>query len=162
MRTIACEKTIRKTALLDLLLNTANGMRGYSAKRCSLKKKKPIISVPNTIKKITFGLFQGNIVPPKSSPTRSRVVIARIESVPYQSMALRPSPSFVRGLLTSGKRSKRPNGMPHMGTLIQKHQRQETDCVKAPPISGPADPSQSPHKPRETQVYRSLAYAKEI
>jgi hypothetical protein len=108
VRTIACEKTIRKAALLDRLLNKANGMRGYSAKRCSLKKKKPIISVPNRIKQMTFGLFQGNIVPPKSSPIRSRVVIAKIESVPYQSMALRPSPSFVHGLLTSRK-SKRPN-----------------------------------------------------
>jgi hypothetical protein len=119
MRTIACEKTIRKTALLDQLLNTANGMRGYLANHCSLKRKKPIISVPNTIKQMTFGLFQGNIVPPKSSPIRSRVVIARIESVPLQPMVLRPSPSFVRGLLTSRKRSKRPNVMPHKGTLIQ-------------------------------------------
>ena len=159
MRTIACEMTRRKTALLDLLLNTANGMMGYSAKRCSLKRKKPIISVPNTIKQITFGLFQGNIVPPKSSPTRSRAVIARIESVPYQSMALRPSPSFVRGLLTSRKRSKRPNAMPHIGTLIQKHQRQETDWVKAPPISGPTDPATahtSPEKPKYTDRLRTL------
>jgi len=86
--------------------NTANGMRGYLAKHCSLKRKKPIISVPNTTKQMTFGLFQGNIVPPKSSPTRSRVVIARIESVPLQSIVLRPSPSFVRGLLTSRKKAR--------------------------------------------------------
>ena len=159
IRTILCKKTIRKVALLDQLLNTASGIMGYFARRFSLKRKKPIINVPNRIKQMTFGLFQGNIDPPKSSPKRSRRIIVRIERVPNQSMALRPSPSFVRGLCTSRKKSNRTNVIPHMGTLIQKHQRQLWNCVKAPPISGPVDPARAhtnPLKPKYNDRLRTL------
>jgi hypothetical protein len=77
--------------------------------------------VPNTIKQTTFGLSQGNITPTNSSPKRSKRVIARIETVPNRSTALKPSPSFVRGLCRSRKRSKRTKVVPDIGRLIQKH-----------------------------------------
>lgn len=158
MRTMPCENTTRKTALLDQLLNTPSGIRGYLARRCSLKMKKPIISVPNTTKQTTFGLLQGNTAPPKSNPTRNNRVIARIEKVPNQSMTFRPSPNFVRGLCTS-KRSNRTKVTPEIGRLIQKHHRQVLNSAKAPPISGPADPARAhtnPAYPKYNDRFRTL------
>lgn len=159
METILCARARRTTALLEQVLNMLSGIRGYLARRFSLKRKNPIITVPNTIKQMTFGLFQGNIAPPKSNPRRSSTVTARIESVPNQSTALMPSPSFVRGLCTSSKRSKRTNAIPQTGRLIQKHHRQFTSCVNAPPIRGPADPATAhtiPSKPMNKDRFRKL------
>jgi len=99
-------------------------MIGYFASFFSLKMKKKTMKHPKMIKHMTVGDFHGNVVPPKSSPRSSMTVKPRIERLPNQSTAFRPSSSAVLGLWTSKKRNNSMNVMKQTGRLIQKHHLQ--------------------------------------
>jgi hypothetical protein len=58
----------------------------------------PDIKPPMIIRQRTCGDFHGNVAPPNSSPRSTMRVIARIERLPAQSMALKPSTTAVFGL----------------------------------------------------------------
>jgi len=99
-------------------------MIGYFASFFSLKMKKKVMKHPKMIKQMTVGDFQGKVVPPKSRPSSSITVRPRIERLPAQSMAFRPSKNGVLGLWTSRKRSNSMNVTKQTGRFIQKHHLQ--------------------------------------
>ena len=128
-------------ARFDLDRKIPRDMRGNFAMLFSVQKKKPSIQQPARIKPIFVGLFHGNTVPPKSSPRRSIAIRPRIERQPSHSMAFSPTRNGVRGLCTSRKRNSRMKVVPAIGRMIQKMKRQDRNCVKTPPKTGPMAPA---------------------
>lgn len=99
----------------------------------------PAMPTPNTIKQITLGEFQGNVTPPNSRPSSTINVIPKMEKLPNQSTAFIPGIMAVFGLCTSRKSKIRMKEVKQIGTLIQKHQRQEREVLKMPPSTGPTE-----------------------
>jgi hypothetical protein len=99
--TMPCRKQTRRLATFDPFLNKSRGMSGYLASRFSLNIKTPEMRAPIMIRHRTCGDFHGNVAPPNSNPRRTIKVTARIERLPNQSTAFRPSTTAVFGLCTS-------------------------------------------------------------
>jgi hypothetical protein len=140
-RTKSWKKAMSKHPIFDLWEKITKGMRGYFAKLHSLNRKHPTRKPPAISKPITVGLFQANVEPPKSRPSKSIVIKPTSVAVPSQSIALIPTMSGVRGLCTSRKKRSSRNAIPDTGRLIQKIQRQEMNSVNRPPRTGPAPPA---------------------
>lgn len=64
-------------------------------------------------------VLTGNVAPPNSRPRRSIRVSPRIDRLPNQSMALKPSQMGVFGLCTSRNNKRRMNVIPEIGCLCQ-------------------------------------------
>lgn len=86
---------------------------------------------------MTCGDFQGNVTPPRFSPSRSIRVRPRKEKLPNQSIARTPSTIPVSGLCTSKEKKIRTNAILATGKLIQNTHLQLTYWEKAPPSKGP-------------------------
>ena len=97
-------------------------MRGYLANFFSLQKKINMAMPPKTSRHITFGELHGKDLPPKSRPSKSISVTARIERHPAQSMAFIPSQSLVFGLCTSKKSSRSTKVVPQIAASVHQHQ----------------------------------------
>ena len=141
MKTMPWQKHTTKQAMFERCLNSFRGMRGYRARRFSLNTKNRDIREPKITRQITCGEFHGNVAPPNSSPSKSMRVSARIDRLPNQSMALKPSITGVLGLWTSKNISNKKNVIPQIGRFIQKLHLQETFSVKKPPRTGPTPPA---------------------
>lgn len=90
-------------------------MRGYFASLTSLRKKRPSMRRPNTMRQSTLGDVQGNSWPPKSRPSSVIKVTPRSVILPNQSMARMPSQSFVLGLWTFRENKIIKKARPHIG-----------------------------------------------
>jgi hypothetical protein len=63
----------------------------------------------------TCGDFHGNVAPPNSNPRSIIKVIAKIERLPNQSIALSPKSTGVFGLWTSRNTASRRRVLPEIG-----------------------------------------------
>lgn len=152
MLTKPCRKPTAKLKTFDRFCIICNGIKGYLARRRSLKMNRIDIRQPKIIRQITLGESHGKVVPPKLRPNSSITVSPIIEALPYQSIARIPSWSLVRGLWTSRKSSKSKKASPEKGRLIQKIHRQEDNCASTPPRMGPIPPAiaqMHSHNPRK-------------
>ena len=143
-----CMKHTRRLATLEGWRKRLRAMRGWLATLNSMKTKKTAMTAPKTIRQITVGEFQGNVTPPKLSPSSSIRVRPRMNKLPSQSMAPRPSTTLVLGLCTSRNTTRSMKAVPDMGRLTQKFQRHDRYCEKTPPRIGPT----TQQKPRQTPL----------
>jgi len=79
----------------------------------------------------------GNVILPKSSPSKIINAAPTIKILPTQSIAFRPAKTGVCGEGSFKKKSNTINTTAPMGKLIQKHHRQLTLVAKLPPMTGP-------------------------
>ena len=136
-----CKKQTKRLATFDPFVNKSRGMSGYLASRFSLNIKTPEMRAPKMMRHRTCGDFHGNVAPPNSNPSRTIKVTARIERLPNQSTAFRPSTTAVFGLCTSRKTSSRMKVAPQIGRFTQNAHRQDNLSVKTPPNTGPTPPA---------------------
>jgi len=126
-----------RQATFEGLLKRSSGIKGYLARRFSLKMKNTEIKAPKITRQRTSGDFQGKVAPPNCNPRRIISVIPRMERLPNQSTALSPSNTGVLGLCTSRNTRRRRNVIPVNGRLIQNAHRQLRCSVSKPPTTGP-------------------------
>lgn len=112
-------------------------MIGCLASLASLNTKRIDINSPNIIRQTTCGDFQGNVIPPKSRPRRNMTARPTTDKLPNQSTAMIPATKPVPGLWTSRKKKTVRKVRAEHGRLIHHIHRHETNCVKAPPRTGP-------------------------
>lgn len=104
-------------ATLDRRWNKRSGITGYRASFASLRRKQAPITIPNTIRHITFTELQANITPPNSRPRSSVKVAPTMAMLPNQSTALSPSMRGVEGVSNCRNRASTTIANPEQGTL---------------------------------------------
>jgi hypothetical protein len=105
-------------ARFDVSRKMRSGMTGYFANFHSLMKKRPIVTMPKTMRQIVKALAQGWVVPPDSMPKRNITTPPMIVSTPSQSRLRRPATRGVRGLSSFRKMKSRMSETPSSGRLM--------------------------------------------
>lgn len=116
MKTMPWLKQTTREPTLDRYLKIRRGMIGYLANFHSLRKKRPNVASPNTMRQMTMGEPQGYVTPPYSRPRRNIMVPPTIVMHPSQSIAFNPAKSGVFGVSMSRKKMMMAKAMASIGT----------------------------------------------
>lgn len=116
MKTMPWTKQTASAAMLEGLEKRRSGIIGYLASFHSLRKKRTMVTTPNTSRQTTVAEDQGKDTPPYSRPRRNITVPPVMSITPSQSMAFRPSSMGVLGVSMSRKTMMMAKAIPSKGT----------------------------------------------